>query len=433
MSTIVTRPEHAAAGAPPPALPLRLALGTFTAVMRPAVLLVLSLLGVVPALADFQRTPLPFYHENASVPQIKELRDRYDFDEYVARGKTELEQMFLLQDWVYTHVAYGGAPEFIDLRDSFAILDMASRGEEFWCNNLAAVYLQCAVSLGWTARYIFLRSPHGDAHVTNDIWSNELRKWIMIDATWNLHVERDGVPLSIAEVREEWNRKGMAGLDYIFGAGEHEQRYTVADMPIERTDSKLWHWWPVDESWINFTHAVAYVMRNDFFAIENGNGGSIWSGIVTIRDSSNANDEFWEFRQKPGARDMRSLYPDVNRVDLRLVPEVEPGAAEERSPLRLFRRTPPPAVRIRLDAFGPYNYTPNLAGFKVQVNGGAWRDSGAELDVVPQAGVNHVRARIVNAFGVLGPITDFDFAWKAGSDPVPLLPATEWGASAALH
>jgi hypothetical protein len=382
--------------------------------------LLVCLVSTSAAGADYQRRPLEFHHESYGVRELAELRATYDFGEYVAAGKTELERMFLLQDWVYRRVAYGGARKYVDLRNSLTILEKAGEGEVFWCNNIAAVFMQCAVSLGWTARYAFLRSPEGDAHVTNDIWSNELKKWIMVDATWNLHLERNGEVLSIPEVRDVWHRRGMADLVYIFGAGVDEKRYTVADMPIERTDSKLWHWWPVDEKWISFTHAVAYVMRNDFFSIEGGNGGSIWSDIVTIRDGYDEDDPYWEFAGRPGASNLRELFHDVNRVDVRLVPSYETSAARRKG------RAPPEEMRVWFDAFGRNNFTPNLDHFLVQVNGGAWNVSSGDLAFQPRRGVNRILVRAVNKFGVQGPVSSCDIAWMPGATPLPQLPLEAW-------
>lgn len=390
----------------------------------------LGLLGATPVSAELQRSPYVFHHEDYGVRQLQILRDKYDFDEVVAKGKTELEQMLLLQDWVYRNVAYGGAPQYVDLRDSLTILELARGGEEFWCNNMAAVFMQAASSMGWTARYAFLRSPEGDAHISNDIWSNDLKKWIMLDATWNLHLERDGMVLSFPEVREVWSKRAMADVVYVFGAGPDEVRYTTADMPIERADSKLWHWWPVDEKWISFTHLVAYVMRNDFFSIENGNGGSIWRGIVTVRDESNPADRYWEFYGKPNAN-LRALYHDVNRVDVRVVPAYEPpDSAAGRGVGRRDTRTRD--VKLWLDAYGANNFTPNLDHFLVQVNGGEWRVSDAELVITPRKGVNNIRARAVNKWGVQGPVTDFDLSWSPGGSPVALYPLGAWESAGAL-
>lgn len=405
-----------------------------TTVMRVALVIALGVAAALPAWSDLQRSPTVFHHEDYGVRELELLREKYDFDEYVAQGRTELERMILLQDWVYRNVAYGGAPQYTDLRNSLTILELATGGEEFWCNNMAAVFLQAATSLGWTARYAFLRSPEGDAHITNDIWSNDLKKWILLDATWNLHLERDGVVLSVPEVREVWHKRTMREVLYVFGAGEGETRYTTADMPIERADSKLWHWWPVDEKWISFTHLVAYVMRNDFFSIERGNGGSIWRGIVTVRDEGDANDRQWEFYGKPNTQDLRALYHDLNRVDVRVVPVYQPPAASsDRSAGDPQTGAPgalAPGVKLWLDAFGAYNYTPNLDHFLVQVNGGAWRRSGPELVFTPKKGVNNIRARMVNKFGVQGPITDFDLSWSPGGTPVALYPLAAWKSAA---
>src|SRR5690606_27788151 len=39
-------------------------------------------------------------------------------------------------------------------------------------------------------------------HGMTEVWSNQYRKWVLMDAELNHHFERDGVPLNMGELRE---------------------------------------------------------------------------------------------------------------------------------------------------------------------------------------------------------------------------------------
>jgi len=96
--------------------------------------------------------------------------------------------MCLLAEWVYRAVPYGLNYRDAELRDAVRILRRARRGHTFLCTNQSAVFIECAVSLGWTARNVYLRKPTAEEHAGNDIWSNQYRKWVYMDPTWNMHV-----------------------------------------------------------------------------------------------------------------------------------------------------------------------------------------------------------------------------------------------------
>jgi len=74
--------------------------------------------------------------------------------------------------------------------------------------------LTIARALGWVARPLSrgVRDsafPRGHnvgnvGHSVPEIWSNQYRKWVLLDPDLNLHYERDGVPLSALEMHEAW-------------------------------------------------------------------------------------------------------------------------------------------------------------------------------------------------------------------------------------
>ena len=63
--------------------------------------------------------------------------------------------------------------------------------------------------MGWVDRAMALRRPDdigqgSTEHTSTEIWSNQYRKWVMFDPTFAMYIEKDGVPLSAYEFRQEW-------------------------------------------------------------------------------------------------------------------------------------------------------------------------------------------------------------------------------------
>jgi hypothetical protein len=340
---------------------------------------------------DVQKSPLLFYHEPALLPEVDSFLKEFEFDEYVSAGETEFAEMSLLKDWVYRSVPYGLNWGDSELRDAASILRRARRGDSFLCTNQSAVFVQCAVSLGWTARNVFLRKSTGEEHAGNDIWSNQFRKWVYMDPTWNFHVERHAIPLGIQEIRREWMKNRGRDLVFVFGGGKKARRYRSRELPIVRNDSAVWKLVPLGREWLDYTFEVAVVGRNDFFTCCGGSPGRVWDTLYLVRDHLNRWDRKWPFlgagQPVPAAR----LFHDLNRVDVKL-------------PRRnVFHPGP---VRVTLDGFGRNNYTPNFMEYLVRVNDGDWVPVANGIFTWQlRQGTNILLARIMNRYGVVGPVT----------------------------
>lgn len=345
-------------------------------------LVALATVALTLAAEEPREQRVSFVSESFAAPELARLRKLYNFDEMISKGASELDQMLLLKNWVFRNIPYRQNYDYAYLHDSLDILSLATSGIGVLCTQLSTVYTQLAVAMGWTARYIYNRNPAGDEHSTNEIWSNQLGKWIYIDTTWNLHVEKSGVPLSALEVRREWLANKGRNLVYVFGAGANEARYTSAQFPVKRSDNRAWQLWPLNDVWISYTWEMAWIGRNDFFA----NNELFWDGVQVYKDAAVEDDQGWGFRNQP-APGVAMLYHDVNRVDIQL------SSRDAR------------VVTVRLDSSGPRNITPNFDRFLVRVNGGEWMPLEGDTLAVRAAGPNTtVQARVRNKSGVLGPV-----------------------------
>jgi hypothetical protein len=351
--------------------------------------------GTAPAgAADMQSRPVAFYHESSEEPRIDQLLREFDFSAHVSTGVSEFEEMTLLKNWVYTRIPYDLNYADSEQRDSISILRRAKKGDAFLCTTKSTVFLQTAVSLGWTSRLIFLKRPTQEEHAGNDIWSNQYRKWVYIDPTWNIHIERRGVPLSIYEIRREWLKNGGRDIMYVFGAGKSARRYTARDLPVIRDDSKIWKLLPLDHAWLGYFNEIAVLGRNDFFSCCNSNGSGAWDPLYVMKTKRSWKDRFKSFFAKSSGYSSKILFYELNRVDVHI------GGQDGKQSKR-HRRT----VEVKLDAFGKNNYTPNFMEYLVKLNGGDWKVVGDRFTWSLEPGENIVRARIMNRFGVVGPVT----------------------------
>ena len=94
----------------------------------------------------------------------------------------------------------------------------------------AAGYLQASVDPA-------LRRPDrlgsgSTEHTSTEIWSNQHRKWVMLDPTFAMYVEMDGVPLNAYELRQAWFLG--EGRELVFVVGKERKRYRKSDMPVFR-------------------------------------------------------------------------------------------------------------------------------------------------------------------------------------------------------
>jgi transglutaminase-like putative cysteine protease len=148
-------------------------------------------------------TSLPFEYEDPLTPRLVELRRKYKLDEVVAGAQSETEQMVRLRDWVAHQWKFKAPEENYPPFDADAII---RQGGGF-CVQYAVTLMQCALSLGHQARFVFGHNPgafDGGGHEVCEIWSDEHRKWVFHDVNQNwIYTDRKtGVPMSMLEVHD---------------------------------------------------------------------------------------------------------------------------------------------------------------------------------------------------------------------------------------
>src|SRR4030095_5792097 len=172
-------------------------------------------------------------HEN---PKLRQLRERYHLADVIAPAQDEFTQQVRLMDWTHRQFKKFGRPS-TSARGALDILPAIEAGNTFFCAQYAEVLVSAAASLGWVDRPLALRRHQGVAkvggsteHSVTEIWSNQHRKWVMLDPTSNLYLETNGVPLNAYEIRQECFHRD--GTNLVFVVGQERRPYRKSDLPI---------------------------------------------------------------------------------------------------------------------------------------------------------------------------------------------------------
>src|SRR5439155_24556170 len=202
--------------------------------------------------------------------------------------------------------------------DAFAILEKAKTGAGFNCTHSMAVQHAVMVSMGYVARDLGVDRNHEDIgrsmhHGVNEVWSNDYAKWVLLDAKYDTHYERDGVPLSALELHEAVRADGGKGVMKMQGV---ERLLSPSQKPEAAENNIRSYWW------------VSYNLRHNPFTEPQMSGSS----RLLIYDNDAFRNTTW-YRSngsqlvKHWAYEAQAFIPMRNRHEI----EWTPGVADLRA------------------------------------------------------------------------------------------------------
>jgi hypothetical protein len=160
--------------------------------------------------------------EDLSSPKFESLRKKYQPDTIFHGEENEFKRMLLLRDWIRSVVQISDFEESYP-GDEFAegILDAALAGHGFHCGHYMTVQNAVMNSYGYVTRCLgagpgVKGGPNGH-HGINEIWSNQFQKWFLSDAKYNHHFEKNGIPLSALEIRDEYLKNKASDVVLVKG------------------------------------------------------------------------------------------------------------------------------------------------------------------------------------------------------------------------
>ena len=162
--------------------------------------------------------------EDISSPKFSHLIMKYRLDTIFHGETDEFKRILLLRHWIKAVISIN---DFGDPYpgEGFAegILDAALKGQGFHCGHYMTVQNAVMNAFGYVTRTLgagpgVKGGPDGH-HGINEIWVNKYNKWFLSDAKYDHHFEKDGIPLSALEIREEYLKNKAADIIKVKGPG----------------------------------------------------------------------------------------------------------------------------------------------------------------------------------------------------------------------
>jgi hypothetical protein len=326
------------------------------------------------------RSRYQFSYQPYDEPRLQALRDAYRLDEVVAGATDEFHAMILLRNWTRSQFRRRDYQPRVANFDALAVLDRRLRnttGEPYDparhfnpCHFFPLLYSQIMLSMGYQARLVSI------THGMTEVWSNQYRKWVTMDAELNLHYEKDGIPLNMAEMRDEHYVRQPSTVQIVRGTQSSDANTTlvhlgVADLAVEGMID--YHFRPLD----------IVDMRNDWLTNHYFPGHPKRSELnsLTYLDPGNEVSRPLAARLRPVTTTRDDVYWTLNQTEI-------------------WIQTP------RTDVL-PISFrtvTPNFRSFEIIVDESRPRQQTASRFAWRlHTGANVLTVRTVNQFGIPGP------------------------------
>lgn len=313
-------------------------------------------------------------YDPASNPKFQQLRKQENLDKLTEAAKTEFEKQVLVLDWAQRRLLKFGTPTS-KASGPLDIIRAADEGNTFFCSHYECIFSGAATSMGWINRSIGLHvgnHPHGrgfQEHSVSEIWSNQYRKWIFVDPLYGMYVTRDGQPLNIWEVRQEYNYGDPSKLRFILGAGK--KVYKISDLPVAFAQHPGYGTLELNLRSFDLLAMIGYLPGNN--VIEKG---SVNYGEMYLSTDTLSSKVTWHTRIHPKDPATEPYYP-VQQADLSFTQDAK-GLA----------------VSVKTNS-------PNFANYRYRINEGKWVDGEPGIWKLKK-GKNTLEVKAVNAFGAEG-------------------------------
>jgi hypothetical protein len=161
-------------------------------------------------------------YENISLPRFDSLKSKYQLDTIFHGETDEFKRILLLRNWIRQKISINdfGDPYPGDGHPQ-GIIDAAMKGQGFHCGHYMVVQNAIMNAYGYVTRCLGsgpgVKGGEDGHHGMNEIWVNKFHKWFLSDAKFNHHFEKNGVPLSALEVRDEYLKNKAADVALVKG------------------------------------------------------------------------------------------------------------------------------------------------------------------------------------------------------------------------
>lgn len=199
-----------------------------------------------------------FSYQSMENANLIKIRKDLKLDSIAGTGN-EISKILNLLHWVHNIIRHDGSSNNPTLKNAIDLIKVCkteNRGVN--CRMMATILNECYLSMGIKSRYITCmpkETKFDDCHVINMVFSNELKKWIWIDPTFDAYVMNEkGELLGLEEIREKlinsktlilnpeanWNNKESQTKEYYLQTYMAKNLYRLETPLISEYDSETW-------------------------------------------------------------------------------------------------------------------------------------------------------------------------------------------------
>lgn len=160
--------------------------------------------------------------EDLNSPKFAHIIEKYQLDT-VFHGETrEFKRILLLRNWIKSVIKIDVDQDFYPGEGYVEnILDEALKGQGYHCGHFMRVQNAIMNAYGYQTRNLGVgpgkKGIPDEHHGVNEVWSNTYNKWFVCDAKYNQHFEKNRIPLSALEIRDEFIKNEGADIVKVKG------------------------------------------------------------------------------------------------------------------------------------------------------------------------------------------------------------------------
>lgn len=197
------------------------------------------------------------YKDISPKADLIELKETYKLDTLVQNCKSDFDKVVKIQSWVQSRWKHDGNNPS-EKANALYILNEVKKGRRFRCVEYSIVANQCLSALGFKVRGLGLMTKDisevksGGGHVVNEIYLDDIKKWVFIDPQFDVITTSKGTPLNAIELQnciansidfelinpnktitKEEYRKWIGPYLYYFYFGINGQEVSIWDRIVE--------------------------------------------------------------------------------------------------------------------------------------------------------------------------------------------------------
>ena len=199
-----------------------------------------------------------FEYQSKENANLVKIRKDFKLDSIAGEGN-EVSQILNLLHWVHNIVRHDGGSDNPTLKNAIDLIKVCQaekRGVN--CRMMATILNECYLSMGFKSRYITCmprETDFDDCHVINMVYSNDLKRWIWVDPTFDAYVmDEKGELLGLKEVRERltngktlilnpeanWNRENSQTKKEYLETYMAKNLYRLQTPLVSQYDTETW-------------------------------------------------------------------------------------------------------------------------------------------------------------------------------------------------